>query len=447
MSILTIQKIWKPYFWIILHYNKMEHSDMLDITIEKIKEKLLLGEFGLELESLRTDKDGYLAHTPHPFPGDSHIVRDFCENQIEINTGVEYSPQGAVEALGKYYRRIQDTLNHLPQPELLWAFSNPPYIKNEGDIPVAEFTGSESVKTSYRNYLSDRYGRYKMAFSGIHLNYSFSEELLNAAFAQSREKDYKEFKNKLYLELAQKLAAYGWIMVAATAASPLLDRSYVEKGKCGEDVFLGLASVRCSELGYWNFFTPIFDYASLASYADSIRRYIDKGMIQAPSELYYPIRLKPKGVNDLDSLVENGVNHVELRMIDCNPLAEYGLDVRDVAFAQLLICWLAATPELELNEKQQIQAVQNYKNAAHYDLKTVKIVMPDGETYSGADAALAVIQEMERFYREYPKKVQEVLRFQEKKFIDAGERYAWQIRERFRDGYVKNGVKLAESRL
>ncbi|MCM1107019.1 MAG: hypothetical protein NC355_08755 [Blautia sp.] len=419
---------------------------MFDITRDKIKEKLLSGEFGLELEALRTDQDGYLAHTPHPFPDDAHIVRDFCENQIEINTGVEYSPQKAVEAMGRYYRRIQNTLSHLPQPELLWAFSNPPYIKNEDDIPVAEFTGSESTKTIYRNYLSERYGRYKMTFSGIHLNYSFSDGLLREAFTFSGQKDFADYKNQTYLKLAEKLAAYGWILVAATAASPLLDRSYVEKGKCGEDVFLGLASVRCSELGYWNFFTPMFDYTSLAAYVDSIRGYIDRGMIQAPSELYYPVRLKPKGVNDLDVLAKQGVNHIELRMIDVNPLAEYGLDVRDVAFAQLLICWLSATPELKLSERQQIQAVQNYKNAAHYDLKTVKIVMPGRETCPAADMALLIIQEMEEFYREFPAPVQEVLRFQEEKFIDAGKRYAWQIRERFGDGYVKNGVKLAEGR-
>ncbi|MCM1180918.1 MAG: hypothetical protein NC347_11715 [Clostridium sp.] len=420
---------------------------MLDIAMDKIKEKLLLGEFGLELEGLRVDQDGYLAHTPHPFPDDAHIVRDFCENQVEINTGVEYSPQEAVEALGKYYRQIQDTLSRLPQPEILWAFSNPPYIKNENDIPVAEFTGSDSSKTIYRNYLSDRYGRYKMAFSGIHLNYSFSEELLQCAFEQSGQKDYKGYKNHIYLDLAQKLVVYGWIVVAVTAASPLLDSSYVEKGKCGEDVFLGLASVRCSELGYWNFFTPIFDYTDIGSYVDSIQGYIDKGLIQAPSELYYPIRLKPKGPNDLHSLAENGINHIELRMIDVNPLAECGLDARDVAFVQLLICWLITMPEQNISKRQQVQAEQNYKNAAHYDLKTVKIVMPNREICSVAEAALQVIREMQTFYQGYSKEVQEVLLYQEEKFLDAGKRYAWQIREKFQNGYVQNGVKYIKDKL
>ena len=62
--------------------------------------------------------------------------------------------------------------------ERLWVLGNPPYIENEKDIPVALFEGENVSKTAYRDYLSDKYGRYKMTFSGIHVNFSFSEELL-----------------------------------------------------------------------------------------------------------------------------------------------------------------------------------------------------------------------------------------------------------------------------
>lgn len=74
---------------------------MLQAREPKVRELLLKGEFGLEKESLRVDENGFLSHTQHPFPGSSHIVRDFCENQTEINTSVTYSPHEAVEALGK----------------------------------------------------------------------------------------------------------------------------------------------------------------------------------------------------------------------------------------------------------------------------------------------------------------------------------------------------------
>ena len=42
------------------------------------------GKFGLERETLRVTPQGYLSQTPHPFPGNPHIDRDFCESQIEI---------------------------------------------------------------------------------------------------------------------------------------------------------------------------------------------------------------------------------------------------------------------------------------------------------------------------------------------------------------------------
>lgn len=407
---------------------------------------LLRGNFGLEKESLRVDGQGFLAHTPHPFPNDEHIVRDFCENQTEINTPVAHSAQEAVDALNESYHKIQRTLAALPQREYLWPFSNPPYIKNEADIPVAHFEGGRASKTAYRDYLSDRYGRYKMTFSGIHVNFSFDEALLQADFVLSGEKDFVSYKNRVYLTLAQRMVAYGWVLVTVTAASPLMDSSFVEKGRFDEDEFNGMASVRCSEMGYWNFFAPVLDYTSIEAYAESIRSYVTRGWIKAPTELYYPIRLKPRGLNNLDTLREKGVDHIELRMFDLNPLVPVGVDVRDVQFAQLMMVWLASTPDQPFSEKDQVQAVQNYKNAAHYDLKTVKIVVPDGEIYSVAHAARNVIAFMREFYRDASDDVKQLLDWQENKLIDPETRYAWQLRRLYAGGYVKKGLTLAKLR-
>ena len=197
-----------------------------------------------------------------------------------------------------------------------------------------------------------------------------------------------------------------------------MDSSFVEKGQYGINTFNGMASTRCSELGYWNYFTPIFDYSNIKAYADSIQQYVDDGLLAAPSELYYPIRLKPRGKNDLSVLRKEGVDHIELRMIDLNPLEPAGIQLKDLQFAQLLLVWLASTPRQSFQLKDQVQAVQNFKNAAHYDLKTVKIVVPNGEVYSVADAGCKVIGFMREFYRNYPKAIQEILDFENEKFID-----------------------------
>lgn len=420
---------------------------MLHIEKEAVRKQIFDGGFGLEKESLRILETGKLSHSPHPFPDDEHIVKDFCENQTEINTSVHTSVRGALDELTLHTKRIQKKLQTLPQREYLRPFSNPPYIENERDIPVAVFEGVHVSKTAYRDYLSEKYGRYKMTFSGIHVNYSFSEELLKTDFSLQETADYTAYKNRLYLDLAKGLAVYGWILVAVTAASPILDSSFVEKGVYDRDVFTGMASVRCSEMGYWNQFAPLFDYENITAYADSIQKYVDNGLLKTASELYYPIRLKPKGENNLDTLRESGVNHIELRMYDLNPLTEAGVEERDILFAQLLMIWIVSTPERPFTKKDQIQAVQNFKTAAHYDLKTVKIVLPDGETCSVAKAAIHVIDQMKEFYRSLDLPVQDILDFEHAKFTEADNRYAWQIRARFQDGYVKKALEFMKERL
>lgn len=419
---------------------------MLHVDDEKVKSLLLKGEFGIEKESLRIDENGFMSHTKNPFPGSKHIVRDFCENQTEINTGVCGSAQEAVAELDGYYRRVQKTLKNLPEREYLWPFSNPPYIRNEDDIPIALFDGDRAAKTEYREYLSDRYGRYKMTLCGIHVNFSFADELLKADFALSGKADFKEYKNELYVTLAERVAEYGWLLVALTAASPLCDRSFNEKGKYGDGVFEGMASIRCGETGYWNIFAPVFDYTDLDSYVESIQNYVEEGFIKAPTELYYPVRLKPAGKNSLNSLKENGVNHIELRMFDLNPLVSCGVDVRDVVFAQLLLVYLAGTPRQEFSRKAQVQAVQNFKNAAHYDLKTVKIVVPNGEVYTVTQAAKNVFGFLREFYKGFPEEVIAVLDFEEAKIDDAEKRYAWIIRREYAGDFVKKGLALAKAR-
>ena len=286
----------------------------------------------------------------------------------------------------------------------------------------------------------------KMAFSGIHFNYSFADELLEREFELSGEMDFSKFKNDFYVALAERAAVYGWIVTAITAASPVMDSSFFEEKVFDKTVFFGMASVRASEFGYWNYFAPILNYTDVRSYADSIQQYVDMGVLRVPGELYYPIRLKPRGLNNLPRLREEGVDHIELRMIDLNPLVPAGIDERDVFFCQLLLVWLAATERQPWGRADQVQAIQNFKNAAHYDLNTVHMVIPDGRVYSVQEAALHIIAFLEEFYKDFPQDVQDCLAFQKKKFTNPETRYAWQIRERFGEDFVKKGMELAKER-
>ena len=413
---------------------------MLNYANSKVKSLLLRGNVGLEKESLRVDENGRMAHTRHPFPEtEERIARDFCENQTEINTSPCRSAREAVAEVERYTEQIQRTLAKLPRREYLWLFSNPPYIEDEDDVRVAIFEGPRASKTRYREYLANNYGRYKMAFSGIHFNFSFDDELLKADFELSNETDFQNYKNRLYLEVAEKAAAYGWILTAATAA-------FFVKGLMNEDAFIGCASARCSEIGYWNHFSPILNYEDIESYAASIQRYVEEGLIVAPTELYYPIRLKPRGPNNLATLAEEGVNHIELRMFDLNPLARAGVDERDVFFAQLFLIFMASTPRIPLDARAQVRAVQNFKSAARFDLRTVKIILPSGTAYMMVDAARTIIGRMKEFFADISDEARENLEFQESKFTDQRNRYPHVVRERFGVGFWRKGLELAKER-
>lgn len=406
------------------------------------KEKLeLLGEsggFGLEKESLRVTMDGRLAQTPHPFSGDSHLDRDFCENQVEIITAPEKSVRSAVDCVRKYHEYVVDRLWNLDSGlELLWPFSNPPRISGEDEIPVARFTGELAERTTYRNYLARKYGKREMLLSGIHFNYSYPAEFLRRTFEESGETDYRKFVDSLYLKLARKAMMYSWLIVALTAASPLYDLSLFDEDQRSRVKGQRLATIRSSEFGYWNDFTPTLRYESTEAYVASIQRYVTEGLLVSPKELYYPVRLKPAGEYSMEGF-SGGISHIELRSLDLNPLSSFGLMEEDAEFLRLLLFWMTLQPDFELSEVRQKSAIHNMKKAASLDLEKVILRNANGTRTGLIDKALEVLDRMEGDLGG-----SEVLDFERNKILHRENRYAEIILERYGDDFMKAGLALA----
>lgn len=119
---------------------------------------------------------------------------------------------------------------------------------------------------------------------------------------------------------------------------------------------------------------------------------------------------------------------------------------QEVPFIQLLLIWLASKKDHVFTRKAQAQAVQNFKNAAHYDLKTVKIAMAEHNATSVADAGIVVIEAMKIFFQDYGMELAEILEFEEQKLIDPDKRYAWQVRKLYGEDFAKKGLQLAKER-
>ena len=433
------------------------------LSDDLIKRNIHKGEFGLEKESLRIDCNGFLSHTKHPIEEHRYITRDFCENQIELITDVFDNVDDVLQHLKQLQTGVLQTLQQLETgKELLWPFSNPPYVKGEEDIPIAQFEEAQQEKTQYRHYLAEKYGKRKMLFSGIHLNYSFADEMLKEGYRMllsRKEKDgsqpavstYQSYKNDLYLQLAQKTTLYSWFIVYLTAASPVMDASFLfsfadsahEIWK--EEDLTGYASARCGELGYWNDFTPVFNYQNLETYIQSIESYVQYGQLRSVSELYYPVRLKPRGENSLKHLKEKGINHIELRMLDVNPLSPIGLMKEDIEFLHYFMLYLLGQENMELTKEEQMNAIVNEKQAAKFDDSQVFIEGSNGNSKPIRQVALEILQNMEEFYVSLGESAAlESIRYQKDKLLIPDNRYADRIRRAYGCDYVKRGICLSD---
>lgn len=403
------------------------------------------GNFGLEKESLRVDEKGFLAHTSHPFLENKNIDRDFCENQIEIITDVCKSIEDVYEQIKSLHNLVVSSLYNLKTgKEYIWQFSNPPYVKSEEDIPVAEFDGNLKGKEIYREYLAKKYGKRKMLYSGIHFNFSFTDKYIEELFCKSNEKSIKKFKDKLYLTLAKLVTKYSWLIIYLTAASPVMDKSFFNDENCQGDYLSKYSSPRCGKNGYWNDFVPILKYDDIKSYVKSIQNYIDVGQLKSPAELYYPVRLKSAGENSLENLELSGVNHIELRMFDLNPLSQVGIMIEDLQFVHCFLIFLLNTKNTEWNDFEQMQAIKNAKNAALFDDEDIWIETDWYERKNIKNAALEILVEMEKYFgNESLSYAQSSIQFQKRKILEKGQRYADRIKEKFSENNVEKGLELA----
>ncbi len=417
---------------------------MRKLITEELREQLLQGTFGLERETLRVDVNGCLAQTPHPFDS-KYIDRDFCESQIELITPVCHSVQEMEEEVRRIDAQIKETLRTGKEKEYVWPFSNPPVIIDEDHIHVANYVGELEYKKEYRHYLAEKYGKRKMLFCGIHYNYAFPPILLEL-FAKQNGLDRKRARDNLYLHLAAKIASTSWFPVYLMAASPVMDASYLEGGTPFTSYHTGEASPRSGKDGYWNDFVPVMDYSSMDAYCASILDYVKKGAFDSASEWYWPVRVKPRGENTVERLRDYGADHIELRMLDVNPLSDIGMFREDMEFLHLYILYLTIRETyretIRFGGPEQEYAVQDQKNAALYDLSGVSVHY-HGEEIPIEQAAKRILGNMEEFFASLGME-QQVKLIQNVAERSSGHRYADRVEKLFGREYVKNGMKLAK---
>ena len=330
------------------------------MTINQLLQKLeptspiLQANFGIERESLRVDRQGKLAHTPHPSclgarSFHPYIQTDFCEFQMELITPVAKSTTEARRFLGA----ITDVAGRsISKDELLWPLSMPPRI-NAQEIQVAQL--ENEFERHYRNYLAEKYGTKLQAISGIHYNMELGKDLVEALFQESDQTDMITFKNALYLKLAQNYLRYRWVITYLFGAAPTAEQGFFD-----QEVPEPVRSFRNSDHGYVNKEEIQVSFASLEDYVSAIETYIKQGDLIAEKEFYSAVRFRGQKVNR--SFLDKGITYLEFRNFDLNPFERIGIsqDTMDTVHLLLLaFLWLDAPENVDqaltqghaLNEK------------------------------------------------------------------------------------------------
>ena len=330
------------------------------MTINQLLQKLeptspiLQANFGIERESLRVDRQGKLAHTPHPSclgarSFHPYIQTDFCEFQMELITPVAKSTTEARRFLGA----ITDVAGRsISKDELLWPLSMPPRI-NAQEIQVAQL--ENEFERHYRNYLAEKYGTKLQAISGIHYNMELGKDLVEALFQESDQIDIIAFKNALYLKLAQNYLCYRWVITYLFGAAPIAEQGFFD-----QEVPEPVRSFRNSDHGYVNKEEIQVSFDNLEDYVSDIETYIANGDLIAEKEFYSAVRFRGQKANR--SFLDKGITYLEFRNFDLNPFERIGISQTTMDTVHLLLLaflWLDAPENVDqalaqghaLNEK------------------------------------------------------------------------------------------------
>ena len=367
-------------------------------------DEILRGNFGVEREGLRVGVKGELSRNKHPkvFGNkimNPYITTDFSESQLELITPVFNTSKEVYDFLNALYDIVALEIGD----EYIWPESMPCIIPDDREIPIATFCKCKQGEEAraYREELLRKYGGKIQLISGIHYNFSLNDDVLNKLYENSSKKeDFKTFKDNLYLKIVRNYLRYRWLLIYLLGSTGVVHSSY--KGEClkkldnisqGAYSCEGIVSYRNSDCGYGNRVTLFADYTSTREYVNSLKRFINDGLIQSPKEFYSSVRPKGKNPNKiLESLLNEGIQYLEYRSIDINPFSKGGISLEDLEFLELFNLYLLFKEESNYKD-WQIDGLENQKNIARNGGLDIELIR-DGEKVSKVQWGLEILNEI-----------------------------------------------------
>lgn len=349
---------------------------------------------GVEKEALRISADGYLSTRSHPESLGSaltnrYITTDFSEALLEFVTPAFETTWEALQCLCDIHQFTYANLGE----ELLWPSSMPCLIPEDAGIPLAQF-GSSNVgrmKTIYRRGLGYRYGRQMQVIAGIHFNYSLPSGFWDV-FREMLKDDQspRDFQSEHYLRLIRNFRRMGWLVLYLFGASPALCKSFSGAAEAklesldANTLYAPFAtSLRMSDIGYSNqnqsrinislnhldeyvrdlseaICTVEPAYQEIGVRSNGQYRQLNANLLQIENEFYSPVRPKRvahSGEQPTAALRRDGIEYVEIRSLDINPLDPSGINQNTMRFIEafLVYCVLEDSPLLDNAELEEIR--------------------------------------------------------------------------------------------
>ena len=376
------------------------------LNVSKLSvDEILAGSFGIEWESLRAKGDGKLSLTPHPeIFGDKLtnpvVTTDFSESQIEIITPTFNSIDDAFDN----FSLLSDIVNaSLPEDEYLWFQSIPCILPYWDQIPIAQYSEDGQSSQKYREDLAKKYGVKKQMISGVHFNFSFSDDFLNKLYdMEDSEMTFKEFKDSVYLKIARNYLRYCWLIIYLTGCSIGSHKTFSndcihlmdEEDDYGSFYSTKGPSFRNASCGYKNLKELYPSYDSVNDFTGDVKKFIEDGDLSEAKELYTQIRLKPKNPKDLlNSLENDGIEYIEIRTLDINPFYKCGLVRHDMKFLHLFLIYMFIKDESDYKDWQK-EAKYNEEAAAESAYVESMRLLRDGKEVTLKSWAADIINEM-----------------------------------------------------
>jgi glutamate--cysteine ligase len=370
---------------------------------------------GIEREALRVLPEGKLSEKGHFYQlgaalTHNQITTDYSETLLEFITPVSYSAEESIAQLQDIQKY---TFEHI-EGELLWPMSMPCFVDDADKINLAQYGKSNigKMKTTYRQGLKNRYGSMMQVISGIHFNFSFSQQfwqvqqsLHNAHNAKTpnvvpnndlaeASLSFDDFISDRYFSIIRNYKRFCWLIPYLFGSSPAICSSFLQgkkhnlpfkKSPFGALYLEYATSLRMSDLGYTSSeqselkicYNNLEDYVDAVQHAIQLKskdfsgigikvdgeyQQLNDNVLQIENELYAPIRPKrvaKSGEKPSEALGERGVEYIELRALDVNPFSDTGISREQVYFLDIFITFCAFIDNKDLDCSAQQRHEKN----------------------------------------------------------------------------------------